>query len=289
MTREETRNLIRDLIREMAFYGRYIPQQEIEPEQGDPSDWGARARSPVQRASASKKLAYMSSAAWERKAQSTYKDVEMPIAIIPMPDFTGEATDYPEGESRAVSHGRVKALADRVFRSLGVDPTTLPSDLLTIIVTSPEYKPQDYKRISSPWTVIHALFDDEPTSSLESGFTGYTEEIFDLIDRVADCYDSRPSSQFLTHAMLSMGSARDYNIKNLSDSAAEIITHALLKPEKFEVRAAPPRVVSAAGGVANLVDPDTAASLQREIYARAREIASEIWPRLAGQTILVRA
>ncbi len=290
MSKENSRvhNILRDLVREMAFYGRFVPPQDIEADPGDPSDWGSSKRSPEQLEDARKKLAYMSTSAWAERAESTYKDVEIPIAIIPMPAFTGEAVSYPEGETRAVSHSRVDALADRVFRSMGVDRSSLPANLLTLIVTSPEHDPRDYKRLASPWIVFHGLFDDSPDTNVDADLSKYADEMFDLIDQLASCYDKRPSAQFLTHAMLGMGSARDFNIKNLSDAGAEIVVHALLKPAKFVVKDPPERVVGAAGGVSTIRYPHRAASLRRMIETRAREISSEVWPILSGKTVLVR-
>jgi hypothetical protein len=281
-------SLLRDLVREMAFYGRFIPTQDIEPEEGDPVDWGSSRRTPEQMTDARKKLAYMSTPAWAEKAEATYRDVEIPIAVIPMPSFTGEAANYPEGGARAVPGGRSEAIANQVFRMLGTDRSELPDDLLTLIVTSPEHDPAEYRRLASPWIIFHGLFDDVPDTSFSDSLTKYSDEMFDLIDQLASCYDKRPSAQFLTHAILTMGSARDYNIKNLSDSGAEIIVQALLKPSKFEVKEPPMRLVGADGSVSTIRYPNRAASLRRTIEDRAREIAQEVWPLLAGRTILVR-
>jgi len=281
-------SLLRDLVREMAFYSRFIPTQDIKPEAGDPVDWGSSMRTPDQIDSARKKLAYMSTPAWAEKAESTYRDVEIPIAVIPMPSFTGEAADYPAGGSRAVQSGRAEAIADQVFNMMGTDRSALPPDLLTLVVTSPEHDPVEYRRLASPWMIFHGLFDDTPDESFSGSLTRYSDEMFDLVDQLASCYDKRPSAQFLTHAILTMGSSRDYNIKNLSDAGAEIMVHALLKPSKFVVKDPPQRLASADGKVSTIRYPNRAASLRRMIEDRARQAAQEIWPSLAGRTILVR-
>ena len=283
--------ILRDLIREMALHGIYTPPQDIQASPDDPADWGYEKRDPAEASESRAKITYMSSGAYRSKAEKTYKDVDIPIAIIVMPGFTGRATEYPEGESRMTPIGsnRAESLRDRALERSGVDASTLPADLLTLIITSPDHVPANYKRISSPWICFHALFDDDPEAGASAVLPAYADEIFSMLDSLAGCYDSRPSTAFLARKLLTMGSARDYNITNMSDMAAEILTQAILKPQDFFI-GDPPRSVAGAGGtVATLQDRVLAAQICTEIHDKARSLAPAIWDLLRGKTIVVRA
>jgi len=284
-------HILRALIREMSLYNIYTPTQDIQPEPGDPSDWGYEKRGVDAAAESKAKLAYMSSAAYRSKAEKTYRDVDLPIAIIVMPGFTGRATEYPEGESRMTSAGSERSLSlrDRALSRAGVDIGSLPTDLLTLIVTSPDHIPANYKRISSPWICFHALFDDDPEAGAAAVLPTYSDEIFSMLDVLASCYDNRPSTAFLAKKLLTMGSARDFNITNMSDMAAEILTQAILKPDDFVINDPPERVAGAGNTLARLVQKDLAMSTCTEIHDRARSLAPAIWDTLRGQTIVVRA
>jgi hypothetical protein len=283
--------ILRDLIREMALQGIYVPPRDVQAEPGDPSDWGYEKRDPSESAESRAKLAYMSSQQYQRKAEKTYKDVDLPIAIVVMPGFTGRATEYPEGESRMTPAGseRASLLRDRALTSAGVDVGSLPDDLLTLIVTSADHIPSNYKRISSPWICFHALFDDDPEAGSAAILPSYADEIFGMLDTLASCYDKRPSTSHLAKKTLTMGSARDYNISNMSDMAAEILTQAILKPGDFAIMDPPERVVGAGGTVSRLIDKDLATRTCIEIYDKASALAPVIWNLLRGQTIVLRA
>lgn len=284
-------HILRALIREMSLYNIYTPPQDVQPGTGDPADWGYEKRDPTATAESKTKLAYMSSPAYRAKAEKTYKDVDVPIAIVVMPGFTGRATEYPEGESRMTPAGSdvATSLKDRALEKAGVDAATLPADLLTLIITSPDHIPANYKRISSPWICFHALFDDDPEAGAASVLPAYADEIFSMLDSLAGCYDIRPSTAFLAKKLLTMGSARDYNITNMSDMAAEILTQAILKPQDFFIGDPPQRVAGAGGAVATLQDRELAAQICTQIHDSARSLAPAIWDRLRGQTVVVRA
>ena len=283
--------ILRALIREMSLYNVYVPPQDVQAGTGDPADWGYEKRDPTATAESKTKLAYMSSPAYRAKAEKTYKDVDVPIAIVVMPGFTGRATEYPEGESRMspVGSSQAQSLRDRTLSRAGVDTSSLPSDLLTLIVTSPDHSPTNYKRISSPWICFHALFDDDPEAGAASVLPTYADEIFGMLDTLASCYDNRPSTAFLAKKLLTMGSARDYNITNMSDMSAEILTQAILKPGDFVIKDPPDRVAGAGGTLSTLIDKDLAEKTCIEIHDAARSLAPAIWDLLRGQTIVVRA